>query len=271
MIKLATGRAVRPNAGLREAYAGRLADMVEDMHRSTVYWLTAEYKRQLPRVGRLMAHDASPARTMQDALRAQVRRWRDKLDERADAYADWFARRANAAASAGVKTSLSEAAGFTVKFKLTRNVNNVLQSVIAENVSLIGSIHARYFEEVEGLVMRSVREGRDIAELADELEKRFSMTRQRALLIARDQNNKASASIARARMQDAGVTQGVWRHSGRSRTPRPDHVEADGEVFNLDTGLLIGGRYVFPGHDINCGCTFAPVLPAVAQRQRKAT
>lgn len=265
------GRPIRSDLGLRRKYAEKLVALVTEMHRSTVYWLMAEYKRQLPRVEKLMAADASPARDMLARLREQMRRHRASIDEKAEAYAEWFAARANSGATARARSSLSEMFGFTVgRMGLTRNVNNVLQSLIGENVALIKSIPEKYFTELEGLVMRSVRAGRDIAWLTDELDRRYEVARDRALLIARDQNNKASAAISRARMQDAGIGMAVWRHSGRSRHPRPSHLEADGEIFPLSEGLLIDGEYIFPGEEINCGCTAAPYVERMAARSAEA-
>lgn len=270
--KLKTGRPVIPNAGLRVAYERKLLALVDDMHRSTLEWLKTQCPQSWSGGQAAAAHDSSPGQAMplhalQAALRAQSRQWCHNMDAKAEAYASWFAARANAAASAGAKASLTEVAGFTVKFRLTPHVNSILEGIVAENVSLINSIAPRYFDEVQTLVMRSVREGRDIAGLTNALEKRLSMTRDRAVLIARDQNQKASAAIARARMQDIGVTQGIWRHSSRARVPRPHHKEANGKVFDLETGLLINGRYVLPGQEINCGCSFRPVLPSIVQRQ----
>ncbi len=273
------GRDIKADVGLRRKYADKLVALVTEMHRSTVYWLMAEYKRQLPRVEKLMAtdgamalaDDASPARDMLARLRQQMRRHRAIIDEKAQGYAEWFAARANSGATARTKASLSEMFGFTVGMKgITRNVNNVLQSVIAENVALIKSIPEKYFTELEGLVMRSVRTGRDIATLTDELEHRYDVARDRALLIARDQNNKASASISRARMQDAGVEMAIWRHSSRAKHPRPSHLEADGKIFPLSEGLLIDGEYIFPGEEINCGCTAAPYVERMTARSAEA-
>ena len=277
------GRDIKADVALRRKYAEKLVALVTEMHRSTVYWLMAEYKRQLPRVEKLMAtdgalapdslaDDASPARDMLARLREQMRRHRAIIDEKAQGYAEWFAARANSGATARTKSSLSEMFGFTVGMKgMTRNVNNVLQSVIGENVALIKSIPEKYFTELEGLVMRSVRTGRDIATLTDELEKLYLKDlRDRALLIARDQNNKASAAISRARMQDAGVEMVIWRHSSRAKHPRPSHLEADGKIFPLSEGLLIDGDYIFPGEEINCGCTAAPYVERMTARSAEA-
>ena len=272
------GRDIKADVALHRKYAEKLVALVTEMHRSTVYWLMAEYKRQLPRVEKLMAtdgaiaSDASPARDMLARLREQMRHHRAIIDEKAQGYAEWFAARANSGATARTKASLSEMFGFTVgKMGMTRNVNNVIQSVIGENVALIKSIPEKYFTELEGLVMRSVRTGRDIATLTDELEKLYLKDlRDRALLIARDQNNKASASISRARMQDAGVEMAIWRHSSRAKHPRPSHLEADGKIFPLSEGLLIDGEYIFPGEEINCGCTAAPYVERMTARSAEA-
>ncbi len=267
-----TARMIPANAGLHRAYADKLTGLVRELSDSVTYWLLAEYRRQLPRVERMeatpvtaltarpAAEDASPARDLLARLRQQSRRWRKKFDEKAQAYAEWFAARALQTTTAAARNSLSEAAGFMVPMTMTRNVNNVVQAVVAENVNLIRSIGSQYFTEVEGLVLRSVRAGRDIAWLTDELEKRYGITRRRALTIARDQNNKASAAIGRARMQDAGIRLGVWRHTSVSRHPRKSHKAADGLVFDLSEGMLLDGKMIFPGEEINCGCRFEPVI-----------
>ena len=270
-VSVKVGRMIPANAGLRKAYGGKLTALVRELSDSVSYWLLAEYRRQLPRVERLeavspsaltprLAADASPAREMLERLRRQSRRWREKFEERSKAYAAWFASRALLTATATARASLSEVAGFTVPMRMTRNVNNVVQAVVAENVNLISDLGRRYFTEVEGLVLRSVRAGRDIAWLTDELEKRHGITRRRALLIARDQNNKASSAISRARMQDAGITHAIWRHTSGSRHPRKSHVAADGLVFDLSEGMFLDGKLIFPGEEINCGCRYAPVI-----------
>ena len=264
------GRDIKPDAALKSAYAEKLLRLVTAMHRSAAYWLLAEYRRQLPRVEHYMAQDASPAVDMLARLKAQLRRQRRIFDEKAQIYAEWFTGRADAGATARTRTSLGELLGTVPRMGMTRNVNNVLQAVKAENVNLISDLAAKYFTELEGLILRSVREGRDIAGLTRDLEERFGICRRRALLIARDQNNKASAAISRARMQDAGITEAVWRHSGRAKHPRQSHVNADGTIFPLDEGCLIDGDLLFPGEAVNCGCTAAPYMPRANARSEAA-
>ena len=269
------GRTLLSSPGLRDAYRKKLDALIRDMSASVSYWLLAEYKKQLPRVeamtepaAPLTASDASPARDMLKRLRAQSRRWRAIFDEKSEVYAKWFASRANAESTAATRSILSEMAGYTVPMRMSRAVNNALQSAIAENVNLIKSIHSEYYTQVEGIVLRGVSRGRDVAAIAEDLEKRLHVALDRARTIARDQTNKATAVIGRARMLDSGVRWAIWRHSGRSRHPRPSHEAADGTLFDLRVGLFLDGKMIFPGEEINCGCRAQPVIEGHARRDR---
>lgn len=264
------GRPIKPSLALQRRYYSKLMALVDEMQKSTVYWILAEYKRQLPRVDELMASDASPTKDMLARLREIMARQRRKFYSRARPMAEWFASRSNSTSSAMAKTSMQEALGWTVGMRMTRNVNNILQSVIAENVNLIKSIPDKYFTEVEGLVLRSVREGRDISGLTDDLQQRYGITRRRALTIARDQNNKATSAITRARMQDAGITLAIWRHGGRAKVPRESHVRADGKIFDVREGLMIDGKRTWPGVEINCGCYWIPYIERARSRSEAA-
>jgi len=62
--------------------------------------------------------------------------------------------------------------------------------------------------------MRAVQTGRDLKTLSDELQEHYGVTRRRAVFIARDQANKATAVINRARSK-SWYTQAKWLHSGR--------------------------------------------------------
>ena len=195
---LIRGRAIAPNAGLEAEYQRRLQKLVREMSRSMEYWLSAEYRRQEPRIERYNAPpETVPDRSVPglDRLRKQTRRWIRAFNGQADVVADWFTRAALRSTDTQVKASLSELAGFTVQFRGSRALDTVLRSLIAENVALIRSIPSEYALEVEGLVMRSVRDGRDLGFLKKELQRRYEITERRARTIARDQSHKATQSL----------------------------------------------------------------------------
>lgn len=257
--KVKTIRPVRPNAGVEACYRKQLDKQIREMQKSVVYWLTANYKAS----GAAVAMDASPAVFMCDAMKKLAKRWTKSFDSIAQKLADRFAGDAMKNSDVSLHNALGTA-GFTVEFKMTAPMNNALQATIAENVGLIRSIPEKYFTEVEGLVMRSVARGRDLSYLTDELQKRYGITRRRAALIARDQNAKATSVMQAARQQSMGIKQGIWRHSHAGKEPRPSHVKADGKKFDIDKGMYLDGKWVMPGEEINCRCTWSPVIPGLS-------
>lgn len=266
-------RATMPNKGLQLAYQRKLVDMIDEMQRSVVWWIGATYKSRLPEIMQDAALprwrrvirwilDASPSRKLERELKKVMGRWGKHFDDLAKRLAREQVRRANSVTVSSMRAALRDA-GMTVQMTNTRAVNNVLQSLVIEQTSLIKSIPQKYMTEVEGMVMRSVREGRDMGFLTEKLEERYGITRRRAITISRDQTNKMTESISRVRNMDLGIVNGVWMHRAGAKTSRKSHVEANGKVFPLDKGLLVDGEYIFPGQMVNCRCTYKPLIPAM--------
>lgn len=252
-----TLRRVTPNAGIEAWYRKQLTRAVGEMHNSVVYWLTANYK-----ASGALAMDASPAIFMREAMRKLSRRWQRNFDGIAKRLASRFVEQVMGNGDATLSNAMQQA-GFTVPFKMTEVMNNALQAKITENVGLIRSIPEQYLRQVETLVMESVSRGRDLKTLTDELQQRYGITRRRAALIARDQNNKATSTLQAARQQSLGITEGIWRHSHAGKTFRKSHVTADGERFTLNRGLYLDGKWTLPGEEINCKCGWEPVIPGL--------
>lgn len=231
--------------------------MVADVERDVL----ATYRANPPEAQQIAA-DASPAAIMQTAFRRIARRWLNKFDKAAPEIAKWFATSAQERSDSALKSTLREA-GFTVRFRLSRTVNDVAQATVAENVSLIKSIASQYLTQTEGDIMRSVAAGRDLATLSQSLQKRRGITRRRAAFIARDQNNKATAMITRARQIELGITKARWLHSAGGNHPRPEHVAFSGKTYDVAKGHDFdnGEGIVWPGTAINCRCVSIPIVP----------
>lgn len=249
-------RAVRPNVGLQAIYQSRLDALIAEMQADILAHVPRAYEANEPE----MAQDASPARELRAIVRRLGRKWERRFDEAAPELARYFA---TAAADRSTRQlhAILKRAGFAVDFRMTREVNDIVQATIGENVALIRSIPAQHFTAIEGDVMRSVAAGRDLGPLAAKLEAQYGVTNRRAALIARDQNNKATATVTRARQMQAGITQATWLHSGGGREPRPSHVKFSGKPFDLAKGAYIDGEWIFPGELINCRCVSRPLIP----------
>ena len=259
--KTKTIAAVHANAGIRAAYQKRLDAAIDEMHRSLVWWISAAYKANEPNT---MAQDRSPAAELNLIMKRLARRWQKRFDTLGEEMGRWFAQGAAASTDAGFKAALRKG-GLTVNFRMTAAQNDAVQAVMAENVGLIKSVAAEHLQAVQGLVMRSVAGGRDLAVLAKGLEHQHGVTKRRAAFISRDQNAKASAVIIKTRQQECGVTQARWIHSTAGRVPRPSHVKAskDGLIYNVAEGAFIDGKHIWPGTEPNCRCTCRSILPGV--------
>jgi len=252
-------RPVHPNAGLQAAYRRKLTALIDEMARSVECWLSAAYRANEPEI----AQDESPAPALRAAMRRLARRWFRRFDVAAKELADYFATAVSDRSDAALKAILKKG-GISVEFKMTKAQNDVLQATIGEQVGLIKSIPAQYLTSVEGLVMRSVQTGRDLGELTKALQKQHGVTKRRAAFIARDQNNKATASLTRARQVELGITEAIWVHSAGGKTPRPTHVKAGREQARYDVrkGWFDPHeqRHILPGELINCRCVARPVV-----------
>lgn len=250
---------VWPNAGIRAAYAKKLRKLIEEMARSYLYWLKAQYRSNPP----TMAQDATPARDLERELARLGVQWRKRFEDVAPQLATWFATSAAKRSDRALQDILRKG-GWTVPFSMPRVVKDMLDATVAENVSLIKSIPEQYHTQVATLVMQSVKAGRDLETLTSELYKRHDITWNRAKWIALDQNNKATSAMQAARQTDLGIEEGIWLHSHAGKEPRPTHVDNDGKRFSIEKGWYDPDpkvrQRIWPGQLINCRCTWKPVV-----------
>lgn len=264
---------VRANAGIEAQYQKQLQKWVDAMHKSLAYWITAQYRANPPPslaqdAGMESFRDGSPANAMRRAVHRMSRRWLKAFDKGSEELARHFVDKAASTTDLQLRTILKNA-GFTVQFKTTADVNNAMQAAIGENVGLIRSIAQQHLGEVEGLVMRSMQQGRNLGQLTEDLANRYEITKRRAAFIAKDQANKMTAVINRTRQNELGITQARWKHSGAGKHPRLSHLAAGrdesgkGKLYDVSKGCLIDGEYIWPGQLPNCRCTSQSVIPGI--------
>lgn len=253
-MKIKTLRRVNYNPGVAKAYAKAMLDVIGEMTKSADYWVKAQWNAKLN--GRSMDEIAENLDELKQG-------WLAKFDNLSLRVAPAFAKQIERGTTMALKKSLSAYDIPTVRFSMTKEMTEAVNGIVAENVNLIKSIPERYFTQVQTIALQSITRGRDLQYMTDELVKQTGITRRRAANIARDQNNKATAELSKVRQEALGITEGIWIHSGGGSEPRPKHVKANGRRFKLAEGLPVGegGEYVLPGQEINCGCTWKPVLP----------
>lgn len=255
--RIKTAKPTLPNAGLEAEYRRKLDSLIKAMTDDIEKHVESVYGKREDEI----VEDASPSKQLINLINRRMVRWQRRFNNDAETIARWFIRRSDSTTRAKLGKELAKASGMTVNFRTTKEVEDVLDGLIAENVSLIKSIPEQYHTGVNSAVMDSVRTGRDLGTLTDTLHERYGVTKRRAAMISRDQNNKATEAIGLERNKSLGITHGTWMHRSGSKEPRGSHVRANGKEFPLSDGLMIDGEMIFPGQKINCNCTFRPVIP----------
>jgi hypothetical protein len=262
---------VHPNPGIRVGYRSKLERAIDAMNNSISYWLGARFKE----------NPVSSAR-VRDTLRELGRRWQSNFDELAPDLAREFGHTALNHTTRRIQRMLSDA-GWTVEFKPTVPLQNIMRAAVAENVNLITSLPAQHLHSVNGIVFRGVMAGGDLGTMTKQLQQRADTTRERAAFIARDQNSKLTAVITRERQQQAGIQQAIWMHSSAGVHPRREHVlfaagrwtgsAGKGPLYDPIAGVDFenGEGVVWPGTAINCRCTSRILLPGFETRASMTT
>lgn len=152
-----------------------------------------------------------------------------------------------------------------------------VKALLFDNVSYITSIQSEYFKQITGAVSRSIQAGLGITHIEKELMKYKGMTKRRARNIAEDQTRKAYNSINLRNMQETGVQEAEWLHSGGSQSPRNYHKTRwdgksglngdkpnglNGYIFRIDRGAPAedGNGYIYPGQEPYCHCRMRPII-----------
>lgn len=167
-------------------------------------------------------------------------------------------------------------AGWAVEFDplaVTESVKADLRS----NIRLIDDLDIRHFEPVYKAAVRSVTAGRDLRVLFLALMDIEGMTKGRAGQIALSLNNKATSLINRERQASLGITHAVWMYANAPCMVKPiaptgsdiqqdaAHCAANGKRYEISKGLLVNGKWTWPGVEEGCKCSSRVVLPGLEE------
>ena len=141
---------------------------------------------------------------------------------------------------------------------INSNVSRAVQVAISRNVQLIKTIPSQYLNQVEKAIFAGLQNGDSGQDLKKVIMELNGQNERRAKLIARDQLQKLTSELSKAREQDAGITGYIWRTSADERV-REDHKANDGKRFNWNSPPSTG----HPGEAVNCRCIAEPDMSTV--------
>jgi SPP1 gp7 family putative phage head morphogenesis protein len=185
-----------------------------------------------------------------------------KFSDSAQTLAERFAGGLSAHVDRNLKRQLKNH-GWLGDLGRSRFHRNIFDTAIKANVELIQSIPLAYHADVAELVNQSIKNNWPISKLTQEIKNVYGVTYRRAALISRDQTNKVTSALARARHIELGIEEALWWHSGVPHEPRKTHVAMHGQRFDIARGMWDAHeqRYVHPSELVNCRCASVPILP----------
>lgn len=243
-----------PSAAIEHEYASDLKKIIRQMVNESDAIIKRHYASAVKR-----ANDESSVKSINDDLIKIERKYHEKFAELSKTTARQFANSILYQSDTALQKLLNRA-NLRVKFQLTDQMKNIVQSVISENVNLIKSIPSEFFTDIQSIVNVGIQNGRDQQFIYENIRQKYDVTARRANLIARDQTNKATSAMTRTRQKSVGIQRGIWQHSHAGKVPRESHLKVDGKEFDLDKGLYLDDVWTLPGQQINCRCTWRPVI-----------
>lgn len=268
-----------PSEGIRKWYKRELRALSTEMSRKTISNLISVYRRENSQIKALYAQDADSAEALKAELDRLNKEFYAVFTGKAESLAKGFVTRQADYTNISVKGSLKAfgtgiggASGTTFEVNFLKGFYSprdikISKAAIAANVKLINSINSQFFEEIAGLVFRSVINAEGITSLKEGLSKISGKLDKRIDLIASDQTKKVYEALSRAKLAEVGVNKYEWVYTYGSKKPQWERVYhrdvLAGQIFNLNKAIVVDpktGEEGYPGTLINCHCIKRPVI-----------
>lgn len=165
-----------------------------------------------------------------------------------------------------------QATAMTIKMD-PKTVTPDVEKDICRQVAEIPEIPKNERKFVSEQAIESVREGRNLHRLSWALIE-AGIEKPESSRITRGIHNRATEMINRNRQIGLGIKKAKWvcssvpcfvnyqgDVSGEARYNL--HKQADGKVYNLKTGMKMGGGYTFPGAEWGCRCSSSVIIPGL--------
>lgn len=267
-----TLKPIFPPAGIEKEYEKRLRREIRAMEKSVVYWLRAKY-----RANEDVIVDSAVDNLLKE-FRRLLRQWTRHFNELCETLPKWFVGKIRGYVAGNLveqtKPLRDAGLGFNLKFSyMSQKERQTFAAIVKENVNLIKNRLMRdNLTQVEGIVLRNIEAGHDLARMTEELHKQFGVTERRARMIARDQTNKATNNLSRQRLLSYGINKGIWMHTASGKTYRETHEnDMAGQEYDIREGCFDPdekvNRHIQPAELVNCYCVCRPVIPQLSEEE----
>lgn len=136
----------------------------------------------------------------------------------------------------------------------------VMQGLLAEQVTLIKSIPLDAAKRVHELTLQGIEDGTRSSEIAKEIQRSGEVSESKAKAIARTEVSRTASALTEARALSVGSEGYIWRTSGDSDV-RHSHAEMNGKFVRWDSPPTLDKMTGHAGCFPNCRCYPEPVIP----------
>jgi SPP1 gp7 family putative phage head morphogenesis protein len=259
------GAPLMPNASIGVKYAEEVQALIKRMALEA----QAELKAMFTAPGYALdepsyrnIREGSPAARARIIINKLLKKYQPLFDDVAESATARMIRRTIKHVDVTASMSLKEMSeAFVLKDFWSPRLQEIVAASTNEAAQLIKTLPQTFLAKVQGETMRSIVSGRGLADLTPFLEKAYQGAKFKARVVALDQTRKAYSALSSQRMQDAGVKEFQWRHSGGGHEPRKQHQAWSGKTFRYDDPP-VDDKFgpVLPGAAISCRCYARPVL-----------
>ena len=263
------GPILLPPAALQDKFVKSWIKQLDLMHKDVDRQIMNLFQSPLSK--KTYAQDASLASLAKRLTNKLTDKWSTRFNSFGNKWGNKMSKDFNKQSSIALSMSLkSLSGGLSIKSDaINDRTNNIMISAAAEAASLIKSISSEHLSKVSEEVLRSVRDpaagglSKLIANIRKKLNGRYKRTKNHAKNVALDQTRKAFNNLNASRLQDAGIEEFEWIHSGGAKEPRKDHIAMNGNVYRFDNPPVIDkrtGERGLPSQAYYCRCMMKPVV-----------
>lgn len=236
---------IAPNASIQKQYRDAMYAMLDEMRQDIIKDVVKPYRNDLAMDGIIdwIGH-------VMDSL---VSKWQKRLETLPNEVAADFVGKSKTHYDRRLQKLLRKR-GFIVNFRNSKQVEEMTQIAIGENVALIKSVGSQYLDNVRAAVWRSVKDGYDAESLVKQLSHIDGVSERRVKNIARTEMAKANQMFEDLRAAELGIVDAYWLHSSAVKEPRPEHVKANMQRYKISEGIKFSDGYWKPSQNFGCKC-----------------
>jgi uncharacterized protein with gpF-like domain len=263
---------VRPSHADELAYQADLRGLVQQVQRFSHSHVIPTLRATFP--GQLVSDAAVPSRLQQ--ILGDAARSFGGVHKQAAAMAKIAGQRTLASTDARLAKAIRDSLGVDIAPYLTRDgrIGKVIGQKLLDNVNLIETIPATYFQGIADRVAENWQTGGRWENLVEALARNDDVAMTRAKVIARDQTSKMNAAFNQVRQTDVGIEEYEWQTSNDERVrgdPAGKYPDAESDHFSLNgtrhrwgkpgpCAGTIDGAPCHPGEDVECRCNAVPYI-----------